>query len=56
MWGCIQRQLGEEADRRTCRENALPENFETFNYPDFLAERRKLMAGIIRQGYERLCL
>lgn len=54
--GMYRAKLGEEAYRRTCRENALPENFETFNYPDFLAERRKLMAGIIRQGYERLCL
>ncbi|NLF21138.1 MAG: hypothetical protein GX588_06975, partial [Clostridiaceae bacterium] len=49
-------KLGEEEYRRTCRENALPENFESLDYPTFLNERRKLMAGIIRQGYERLCL
>ena len=49
-------KLGEEEYRRTCRENALPENFESLDYPTFLTERRKLMAGIIRQGYERLCL
>ena len=49
-------KLGEEEYRRTCRENALPENFESLDYPTLLTERRKLMAGIIRQGYERLCL
>lgn len=49
-------KLGEEKYRKTCRENALPENFEKMDYPQFLAARRKLMATIIRQGYERLCL
>lgn len=49
-------KLGEGEYYRTCRENALPENFESLDYPTFLAERRKLMARIIRQGYERLCL
>ena len=54
--GAYRAKLGEEAYCRACRENALPENFETLAYPSFLAERRKLMAGIIRQGYERLCI
>lgn len=49
-------KLGETEYLRTCRENALPENFETMDYPKFLVERRKLMAEIIRKGYERLCL
>ena len=49
-------KLGEEGYRRTCTENALPENFESMDYTTFLAERRKLMAEIIRKGYERLCL
>lgn len=49
-------KLGEDGYRRTCQENALPENFERMDYPIFLEERRKLMANIIRQGYERLCL
>ena len=49
-------RLGEEGYARTCAENALPENFEAMEYPKFLTERRKLMADIIRQGYERLCL
>lgn len=49
-------KLGEEGYLRSCRENALPEDFETLSYQDFLIKRRKLMAGIICQGYERLCL
>lgn len=54
--GRYRTKLGEEEYKKTCGENALPEDFEKMDYPTFLAERRKLMAGIIRQGYERLCL
>lgn len=49
-------KLGEDGYNRTCQENALPQDFEKMDYPQFLATRRKLMATIIRQGYERLCL
>ena len=49
-------KLGEEEYKRTCRDNALPDNFESMDYPTFLIERRKLMARIIHLGYERLCL
>lgn len=34
--------------------HALPGNWENMNYPDFLIERRKLMAAIIRRGFESL--
>jgi len=34
--------------------HALPENFEQMDYPVFLEERRRLMAGIIRRGFETL--
>ena len=54
--GEYQEKLGKDGYRRTCAENALPENFEKMKYPEFLAERRKLMAEIIRKGYERLCI
>ena len=47
--------LGDIEYRKTCEENALPEGFEHMEYPKFLTERRKLMAKIIRKGYERLC-
>lgn len=34
--------------------HALPENWESMDYTDFLTERRKLMAAIIRRGFESL--
>ncbi len=34
--------------------HALPQGWEQMEYPDFLLERRKLMANIIRRGYESL--
>ncbi|MCD7818996.1 MAG: DUF262 domain-containing protein [Lachnospiraceae bacterium] len=48
-------KLGEEGYRKTCAENALPVDFEKMSYPDFLEQRRKLMAGIVKQAYQRLC-
>ena len=48
-------RLGEEGYARTCRDNALPLGFESLDYPEFLAQRRVLMAGIVRKAYERLC-
>ena len=47
-------KLGEEGYRKACAENALPVDFEKMNYFHFLSERRALMAGIIKQAYERL--
>lgn len=34
--------------------HALPDGWESLGYGDFLVRRRRLMAGIIRQGYETL--
>ncbi|MCD8083276.1 MAG: DUF262 domain-containing protein [Clostridiales bacterium] len=48
-------KLGEEGYRKTCAENALPVDFEKMSYPDFLEQRRKLMAGIVKQAYQKLC-
>lgn len=47
--------LGEENYKKTCEENALPENFETMPYNEFLEKRRKLMAQIIKKAYKKLC-
>lgn len=47
-------KLGEERYAKACAENAIPENFETLNYSDFLSKRRILMAGIIKRAYEKL--
>ena len=48
-------KLGEEGYKKTCAENALPVDFETMEYPVFLEKRRKLMAGIVKQAYQKLC-
>ena len=50
------KKLGDDGYKQTCAENALPDDFETLDYPTFLTKRRKLMAQIIRKGYERLCV
>lgn len=39
---------------RMSRFHALPEGWQTMPYDEFLVERRKLMAAIIRQGFESL--
>ena len=48
-------KLGEDGYSRSCRDHALPENFEQMEYMDFLSQRRVLMAQIVRKAYERLC-
>lgn len=34
--------------------HALPEGWTTMDYPEFLAQRRRLMASVTRKGFERL--
>lgn len=48
-------KLGETGYRIACEEHALPENFETMDYFDFLKKRRVLMAQTVKKAYERLC-
>lgn len=48
-------KLGEDGYRETCTENALPIDFEKMPYPEFLEQRRKLMAGIVKKAYLKLC-
>lgn len=48
-------RLGEEGYKKTCAENALPVDFEKMEYFDFLNQRRKLMAEIVRKAYKKLC-
>ncbi|EFZ36599.1 hypothetical protein HMPREF0663_11512 [Hoylesella oralis ATCC 33269] len=52
--GSYRSRLGEESYKTACEQNALPENFETLAYRDFLIERRKLMAQTIRKAYDKL--
>ncbi len=48
-------KLGEEKYKKACAEHALPDNFERMEYMNFLTERRKLMAQIIKRAYLELC-
>ena len=48
-------KLGEDRYKKTCAENALPVDFEKMSYPAFLELRRKLMADIVKQAYQKLC-
>ena len=46
-------KLGEEY-KTHCDNHALPENFETMEYMEFLSKRRTLMAQIIKKAFARL--
>ena len=46
-------KLGDEFVKH-CENHALPVDFANMDYMDFLAERRKLMAQIVKKAYERL--
>ncbi|MEG2647891.1 MAG: DUF262 domain-containing protein [Anaerovoracaceae bacterium] len=52
--GRYRAKLGEDGYKLACAQNALPENFESLEYPDFLAQRRMLMSRIVRKAYEEL--
>ncbi len=41
-------------DARQRHLHALPDSWETMGYDDFLATRRKAMAKVVREGFERL--
>ncbi|MBQ8156932.1 DUF262 domain-containing protein [Candidatus Saccharibacteria bacterium] len=47
-------RLGEKRYKETCFENALPLNFETMGYKEFLDRRRILMAQKVREAYIEL--
>lgn len=52
--GRYREKLGEEGYKLACAQNALPENFELLSYPDFLSQRRLLMAQIVKKAYNEL--
>lgn len=39
-----------------CDFHALPKGWEQLSYPDFLAQRRILMADVIKRGFEKLAI
>lgn len=48
-------KLADDEFRKTCAQNAIPDNFESMEYMDFLQQRRMLMAHIVKRAYARLC-
>ena len=46
-------KLGDEY-RTHCENHALPENFESMKYMEFLAKRRTLMAQVVKKAFSRL--
>ena len=52
--GRYREKLGEDAFRKSCEQNAIPEGLENMEYSEFLEQRRRLMSGIVRKAYERL--
>jgi len=47
-------RFNEDQYRQMCYWHALPENWETLKYADFLMQRRNLMATVIKDAF--LCL
>lgn len=50
----LRQRFGEAEWAAMHEAHALPPGWETMAYPDFLEERRKRMAAIIRRGFESL--
>ena len=50
----LERRFGPEELARMYRHHALPEDWEHMDYQSFLEQRRELMAGVIRDGYNML--
>ena len=46
-------KLGDQF-KTHCENHALPENFETMEYMEFLSQRRVLMAQLIKKAFSRL--
>jgi hypothetical protein len=50
----IKPRFSPNAWAQMCELHALPEDWQEMDYADFLAQRRHLMADIIRRGFESL--
>jgi hypothetical protein len=50
----VRKRFSAEEMETMYEHHALPADWHLMRYEDFLAERRKLMAGIIRRGFESL--
>jgi hypothetical protein len=50
----LKKRFSEDAWKAMHEYHALPEGWENLAYQDFLVQRRKLMAAIIKRGFESL--
>ncbi len=50
----VQKRFGEDEIQEMLAQHAIPDNFYKFEYDEFLQKRRKLMAGIIRKGFNKI--
>lgn len=53
-WPQFQGRYSEEEWKTIRYLHALPENWESMNYPEFLKARRSLMAMVIREGFAKI--
>ena len=53
--GEYRQRLGEADYQKTCEDHALPENFESMDYLEFLEQRRLKMAQVVKNAYQKLC-
>ncbi len=49
-----ERRFASEVLKKMCYYHALPERWYEMDYQDFLEERRRRMAAVIREGFEKL--
>lgn len=49
-------KLGTQVYAKSLADNAIPLGFENLDYFEFLEQRRKLMAGVIKKAYDKLWL
>jgi len=53
-WPKVTSGIESVALRQMLQDNALPQDWASMSYSDFLEARQKLMASIVRRGYEKL--
>jgi hypothetical protein len=51
----MKEKFGLERYDLYCQQHSLPKDFETMNYFDFLKQRRKQMALLIKKAYHEIC-
>ena len=50
----LKKRFSDDVWKNMCELHALPDGWENMTYDVFLVERRKLIANIIKRGYEIL--